>query len=270
MRRRHGDAERDDPYAAISLLYDREHAGFADDLDLYRNAAVAVGDPILELGCGSGRVLLALARLGFRVTGLDRSERMLAAAAAAVQGAGLSDRVSLVRGDMATADAVAGGPFGLVLIPLNGLLHVSSAAGQRAVLAAARRALDPRGQMILDLLNPTPGVLQHFDGRVEHEGRWWLDDGSRCDKFSSRRAAPSEQTIATHLWYDLTAPDESPRRIATEFAMRYLHRAELELLLELAGFAAWAVYGGYDLEPFDDAGERLIVMAEASPGPVAS
>ena len=49
-----------DPYAALPDFYDLEHANWGDDVPLYVNFAVAVGDPILELGCGSGRVLVAL------------------------------------------------------------------------------------------------------------------------------------------------------------------------------------------------------------------
>jgi hypothetical protein len=103
-----------------------------------------------------------------------------------------------------------------------------------------------------------------MDHSVVHEGVWSMADGTRVDKFASRRVSPATQTIATELWYDLTTPGEPVRRIATSMAMRYLHRAELELMLELAGFAEWQVYGSYDLEPFDDQSERLIVAAEVT------
>jgi hypothetical protein len=46
--------------------------------------------------------------------------------------------------------------------------------------------------------------------------------------------------------------------------MRYIHRAELELMLELAGYPEWELYGSYDLDPFEDGSDRLIVAAEAS------
>ena len=67
------DERNRDAYAEIGSFYDLEHASFDADLELYRNVAAAVGDPILELGCGSGRVLVPLAEMGFRVTGLDSS-----------------------------------------------------------------------------------------------------------------------------------------------------------------------------------------------------
>ena len=140
-----------------------------------------------------------------------------------------------------------------------------TAAEQRAALVAARRALDPRGQFVLDLLNPTPEALHGLDHGVAHEGSWRLADGSRIDKFSTRRLRPAEQRIDVDLWYDKITPDGTVRRTATSFALRYLHAAELELMLELAGFAEWQLYGSYDLDPYDETAERLIVTAEATP-----
>jgi hypothetical protein len=59
-------------------------------------------------------------------------------------------------------------------------------------------------------------------------------------------------------------PDGTLRRIPTSFTMRYIQRAELELMLELAGFKSWEIYGSYDLDPFTDHSDRLLVAAEKS------
>ena len=253
-----------DPYAAIADFYDLEHVDFADDLELYLNLALVVGDPILEVGCGTGRAALPLARAGYRVTGTDRSPAMLDRARVAAEREGLTDHLQLLAGDMSEASAAPGGPFGLAIVALNGLLHLESAATQRAALRSLHDALDPRGQLVIDILNPTPDALRGFEG-VHHEGSWTRADGTRVDKLSVRRLSHANQTIVTDLWYDLTAPDGAVRRVATSFTMRYVHRAELELMLELAGFVEWQVYGSYDLDPFDDRAERLIVTAEVTP-----
>jgi len=253
-----------DPYAALPRLYDLQHAAFDDDLPLYGNIAEAVGDPILELGCGTGRVLVPLAEAGFRVTGLDRSGPMLDAARAASAAAGVAARVTLHEGAMSEADRAPGGPFGLVLAPLDALLHAGDAAAQRATLEAARRAMDPRGQLVIDVVNPTPDALAALERGVVHEGSWEMPDGTRVDKFGARRVHPASQLISTELWYDLAAPDGALRRVRTSYDLRYLHRAELELMLELAGFVEWEVYGGYELEPFEDGSDRLVVTAEVT------
>ena len=254
-----------DPYAALPDFYDLEHAEWGDDVPLYVNFAVAVGDPILELGCGSGRLLVPLAEEGFRVVGTDRSRPMLERARRAVDEAGVGDRVRVLPGEMTEADDVPGGPFGLVIIALNGLLHLPTLEEQRQALLAARRALDPRGQLVVDVLNPAPELLRSFDGNVVHEGSWTLDNGDRLDKFGARRLSPASQRIETDLWYDVTQPDGTLRRVAASFPMRYLHASELRLLLEACGFVDLQLYGNYDLDPYDDAADRIVVTAEVTP-----
>jgi SAM-dependent methyltransferase len=251
-----------DPYARIAELYDLEHSGLSDDVDFYLNFVEAVGDPVLELGCGTGRLLIPIAETGFRVTGIDRSTQMLDRARSAISERSLANLVTLQQMEMTDIGALQGGPFGVAIIGLNGLLHVTTSKEQRSTLASVRSVLDPRGQLLIDVFNPTPDVLRSLDHSLNHEGVWRQSDGSRIDKFSSRRVAPRTQTISTELWYDLTTGEGAVSRVATSFTMRYLHRAELELMLELAGFAEWQVYGSYDLDPFDDHSERLIVAAE--------
>lgn len=256
---------RDDPYADLVSLYDLEHAEFREDVDLYLKLAEVVGDPVLELGCGTGRVLVPLASAGFRVTGVDRSSAMLDRARSAIDDAGASERATVVNGGMTEGDRAPGGPFGLVIFALNGLHHLASAAEQRAALVSARRALDPRGMLVIDAMNPTPDLLLTFDGRVEHEGTWELADGTRVDRFAARTHSASEQRIETRLWYDLLDQEGRLRRVQTRFPLRYVFCSELELLLEATRFAEWRVYGSYDLDPYRDESDRLLVTAEVTP-----
>jgi SAM-dependent methyltransferase len=266
MKERSG-ANFEDPYAELPDLYDLEHAGFGDDIELYLRLSEVVGDPILELGCGTGRVLAPLAAAGHRITGIDRSRAMLDRAREwlQTQAGSLLERVTLAEGSMTEAECAPGGPFGLVIFSLNGLMHVSTMAGQRAALASARRALDPRGMLVIDILNPTPELLTTLDGRVQHEGSWRKPEGTVIDRFSARTHDAAEQRIDTELWYDLTDPEGHIRRVRSGFPMRYLVASELTLLLEVSGFVEWKYYGSYDLDPFDDRSDRLIVTAEVTP-----
>ena len=261
------DAGPDDPYAELPELYDLEHARFTEDIDLYLRLAEVVGDPILELGCGTGRVLVPLAAAGHRITGIDRSRPMLDRARSMLQthASSVLRRVTLSEGSMTEAECAPGGPFGLVIFSLNGLMHVSTMAGQRAALESARRALDPRGMLVIDILNPTPELLTTLDGRVQHEGTWRDSEDTVIDRFSARTHDSAEQRIDTELWYDLTEPGGHIRRVRSGFPMRYLVASELALLLEVSGFVEWKRYGSYDLDPFDDRSDRLIVTAEVTP-----
>jgi SAM-dependent methyltransferase len=251
-----------DPYGQIADLYDLEHMSYDDDVEFYGSFIEATGDPVLELACGSGRLLVPIAKAGYRVTGLDQSIAMLARAESLLEREGLSAKVTLHEASMQEASSAPGGPFGVAIIALNSLMHLTTRSEQRACLRSIHAALDPRGQLLIDILNPAPETLRGFDHSHSHDGHWHRPDGVRVDKFSSRRVLPSTQRIETELWYDLTAPDGSLKRVATSYAMRYIHRAELELMLELAGFAEWQIYGSYELDPFTDHSERLIVAAE--------
>ena len=261
------DLTMDDPYRDIAALYDLEHAPFDADIELLLNITRAVGDPILELGCGSGRVLVPIAEDGFRVTGLDSSRPMLELAREAADAAGVADRVTLFEGDMRRADEAPGGPFGLVIFSLNGLMHLPTPGEQRAALEAARRALDPRGQLVIDTMNPSPDQLRHLASGPHLEGSWRLPDGTTVDKWSHRRLAPAAQLLETLLWYDRVDAAGSLTRIRSTFPLRYVHASELALMLELAGFTDPMFYGSYELDPFDDESERLIVTAEVTSTP---
>lgn len=251
-----------DPYARIAQFYDLEHDGFEEDLDLYLNLASVVGDPILELGCGSGRLLEPLAAAGHRVTGVDGSEPMLARARQRLGTRHELGDVQLVHRTFDDLSAIPGGPFGLAIIGLNGLMHVALCDAQRDMLCAVKSLLDPRGMLVLDLMHPTPAVLQTLDQTVVHEGSWQLDDGSHITKVANRRVFPVEQRIETELWYERTAPNDSVERTVTTYPMRWIYPSELELLLELAGYAEWKVYGSYELDPLTDQSDRLIITAE--------
>lgn len=254
-----------DPYETIAELYDLEHEGFGADIELLLNFAQVVGDPILELGCGSGRLLVPLAEAGFNVVGLDNSRPMLDRAERAIADAGVQDRVTLYEGDMREANKAPGGPFGLVIFSLNSLMHLVTPADQRAALESIRLALDPRGQLIIDTMNPTLDQLRHLLDGPHLEGSWELADGSVVDKWSHRKMSAEPQVIDTLLWYDRTAQDGTLTRTRSAFPLRYVHPSELALMLELTGFIEPMFYGSYDLDPFDPESERLLVTAEVTP-----
>lgn len=252
------------PYDPIAGLYDLEHASFGDDIPLMRNIAEIVGDPIVELGCGSGRVLLPIAADGFDVTGVDTSLPMLeelARRAADIDGG----TVTTVHADMRGPLPLPSDTFGVAIFSLNGLLHLDTQADQIAALSEAARILDPRGQLVVDIFHPTPEYLTQLAGGPHLEGVWTGEDGREVEKWSHRRVNAATQTIATRLWYDTVRDDGAVERVRTAFTLRYIHAAELELMLRRAGFVEWKLYGSYDLDPFAETSERIIALAELTP-----
>ncbi|MGC4190113.1 MAG: class I SAM-dependent methyltransferase [Thermomicrobiales bacterium] len=256
------DAPAFDPYADIAELYDLEHDEFDEDLELYLGLLDNVGGPVLEMGAGSGRLLAPLAEAGYAVTGVDASRPMLDRARARLAEAGSGKKVRLHEGRMEDAADAPGGPFGLVAFSLNALMHLDTPEAQRAAVGATRKAMKPGGITVIDTMNPTHEQLAHLTGRNHLEGTWELEDGSVVDKWSHRDLLSVDQTIDTVLYYDRTSPNGSIQRARTQFTLRYVTPNELELMLELAGFSRWHVYGGYDLAPLTDDSDRIIVIAE--------
>lgn len=254
-----------DSYHAIAALYDLEHDPVRDDIDLLLSFAEATGGPILEMGCGSGRVLAPLAGAGYTVVGLDRSTTMLDRARVRLANANLLDQVSLIDGDMAGDVPLPGEPFRLVVFTLNALMHLPSPELQMAALANARNRLGPNGQLVIDIVNPAPDYLVSLASSPALEWSTPLDDGSVVDKWAFRHIHPIDQVIETTLWYDLVWPGGELVRHRSQFDLRYLHPNELLLMLDAAGFADVHMYGSYELDPLDDSSERILVTAEAMP-----
>jgi SAM-dependent methyltransferase len=249
-----------EPYAPIAAYYDSEHDQFADDIDWYVHLAAVAGPRVLELGCGSGRLLAPLAAAGNRVVGIDSSAAMLQRARARLQHAVARGEVSLVQGDMQDVSDLVPGPFDLVIIPLNGLLHLDDPAAQRRTLEQAGQVLRPGGLLAVDVLHAIPDALAAFDGRVMHEGSW-EDEGGVVAKFSSRTVDWTNQLIDSEVWYDQVSADGALTRHRTEFPMRWVTPGELTLMLEVTGFEGWNLAGSYDGSPLTDLSDRMLVAA---------
>ncbi|MCM8747639.1 methyltransferase domain-containing protein [Thermomicrobiaceae bacterium CFH 74404] len=249
-----------DPYDVIAEYYDLEFDAFTEDVDLYLAFAQRAGTPVLELGCGTGRLLLPLARAGFEVEGVDRSAAMLARAAERLNRHGLS-HVRLRQADVTDLSELPERHYSLVVLAVNGFLHLLDRAAQVTALEQIHRVLRPGGLLLLDVLHPTPAQLEGWEGHLLHDASWALPDGSLLDRFSARRVSPAEQTIETWLFYDRRRPDGTLTRDAVTYVLRYVHRFELELLLEGAGFRIEAIYGSYQLDPLEDESPLMLVVA---------
>ena len=131
-----------------------------DDVAFYVNAVAKYGDPVLELGCGTGRITMAIAQAGYRIMGLDLSERMLGRAEkkrAALPGEA-RERVHLVQGDMTRFDL--GGKFRSVVIPFRPFQHLLETEEQMSCLDCARKHLEKKGRLLLDFFQTDPERMQ--------------------------------------------------------------------------------------------------------------
>ncbi|MDX1520928.1 MAG: class I SAM-dependent methyltransferase, partial [Anaerolineae bacterium] len=149
----------------VAKYYDLLYGHLEDDLSMWLALTEAVNGPILEMGCGTGRVLLPLAQAGHTITGLDLSADALETARAKVEAAGIKEQVRLVQADMRYC-GLQSNYFEFAFIPLNTLMHCHTIEEQTGTLAAIHSSLQPGGRLVIDLFHPDPALLAEADGRL--------------------------------------------------------------------------------------------------------
>jgi SAM-dependent methyltransferase len=242
-----------DPYAEIAPYYDWEHDEFRDDIEFYLNA-IRDG-PVLEVGVGTGRIALPLARAGHEVWGVDPSEAMMARARDRLAGI---PRVHLRLGSVDQLDQAP--RFGTTLLPLNTLWHAADLDDQIEMLQAVHRRMTTNGLLFVDLSNPLSMADRQSRGELRQRFRRSVD-GCTITSYSSVWDDEADQVLTLALTYEESRAGVPVQRSFAELELRYLYRFELDAALRLAHFAVLQVYGSYDLQPYSSASPNLIVVA---------
>lgn len=236
-------------------LYDAQYAHYREDLAFYRGLALDLPGPVLEIGAGTGRVTAELARLAPEVVALEPSSPMRERAVAALERAGVRDRVTL-----SDADARAYRPerrFGLVVAPFNALMHMTTLEDQDAVLRHAAAALVPGGAFACDVFVPRFGAL----GVLRREATWTSAAGGHVDLWLVQHHHAATQRIESLYLLDETDATGVVHRRRARLVQRYYHRFELERAMRAAGFGNVRIFGDFDRRPVTDDSERYVVLA---------
>jgi SAM-dependent methyltransferase len=245
-----------DPFARY---YDADFAEHDEDVAFYRQMASRTGGPILELMCGTGRLLLPLVREGHSVTGVDVAPAMLARCRANLKREGLEERATLVEADV--TQLALDTRFELALIAINSFMHLPDVEAQLVALQQTHAHLTPGALLILDLFNPDPRTLLADERVLLFVKSFELEDGRSVQKYLIQRRDFATQTSHVQFIYDELDDQGRVRREIIPFTMRWLYRYELEHLLARAGFRVEVIYGSYDLDPFESASPQLLVVA---------
>lgn len=239
-----------DEYELIADLYDHVplYRG-RPDVPFLVEEATRNGGPVLEMGCGTGRVVIPVARAGIEIVGLDLSPRMLSVCRRILEAERdeVRTRVQLVEGDMRSFDL--GRTFRLVTLPFRPFQHLLTVDDQLACLAAVRRHLAPMGRLILDVFNPSLDALVARAGSLEfvEEPEFVMPDGRKVTR--RHRILAQDRFLQINdieIVYHVRYPDGHDETLAHRFRMRYAFRFEMEHLLARAGFAVEQLFAGYD------------------------
>jgi len=235
------------------------------DVPFFVDEALNAGGRVLEVGSGTGRILVPIARAGVRIDGLDGSREMLDRCRAKLGGedAAVRDRVRLHEGDARAFDLKE--RFSLVIAPFRVVQHLTTSEDQLRFLDSVARHLAPSGRLVFDVFNPNFGALVSADG-VERDD---TPDTPLPDGRSFRRAVRIsrvrfiEQVSEVELVYYISAgAGKMAARHVHAFEMRWFLRAELTHLLARGGFAVRCIYGDFDRSPLTDNSPEQILCAE--------
>ncbi len=245
-----------DDYAPF---YDWENARTVArrDVAFWQRLAAAQDGPVLELGCGTGRIAVPVARAGARLVGIDRSAPMLTRARQRLRRARLAGRALLVRGDIRALPFRARKPFSLVMAPYGILQSLTKEADLRATLASVARVLRKGGLFGIDLVPDLPRWSE-YDRHVSLAGRRGRSTTLTLVE-SVRQDRREGLTIFEQEYIERRGRAQRVHRFTLTF--RTVSVPQMTTRLERAGFRILAVLGDYQGGPWDPRADVWIILA---------
>jgi SAM-dependent methyltransferase len=254
-------SDAQDPYLDVARYYDAENADLVEDLPAYELLAERFGGPVLEIGCGTGRVALYLARNGTRVIGADPSDAMLKRARQRAAEFNLpTDRLAWHQAEAASIDLDE--RFKLAILAFGTFQHLITTEEQIAALERIAAHLTPGAGIAIDLPNPIPAIRAD-DLPALIVDRIFTDPetGHTVFQQSLSRLDPLTQVLEVTWVYDRISEDGQVTRQVVPMRLRQTLAAEMRLLLERTGFQNVESYGSYDFDPYQAESDRLFIVA---------
>jgi SAM-dependent methyltransferase len=248
----------DQSYEYAARYYDAAYGTvptLGPDAAFYKGLAVESGGPVLELGCGTGRVLLPIAARGITCAGVDMSPAMLGQ----FQSKPGAEAVNLKCSLMESFD-FGGQRFRLIFSAFRAFQHLDTVDLQLACLARVRAHLEPSGMLVFDVFNPR---MERMGADSEPES---LDiefrlEGRPVRRFVSLTRDRTLQLIHVKMRYVEETGAGPAKETAVTFSMRWFWRYELEHLLHRAGFSDVTIFGDFDRSPVQRDSPAFVVVA---------
>ena len=243
-------------------LYDVDNRdNLHDDIPFYIGYARRQQGEILELGCGTGRVALALAAEGFHVTGLDLSRQMLdifrEKLAARPE---LAKKITLVHGSMANFTFER--KFSMIIAPFRAFQCLTEDSDIENSLRCIRNHLADGGIFIVNVFNPRSAMDESwcFEETVQWERLDEKTGSYVVKKHGGDRIDTANRVIYPHFAFEVTYPDGKTERIVDELKMKYYYADQLRAAVENAGMEIAEEYSWYDKTP--PGGREIIFVCE--------
>ncbi len=257
-----------DKYGLLAKYYDAAYDAKADlvDLDFYLDLAKKNGGPVLEIGCGTGRVLTPIARAGLDIWGVDVSAAMLAILKQKirVEPEAVKARVRVAEGDMRRFDL--GVQFPLAIMPFRAMQHMATVDDQIAALATAKRHLSGDGLLVFDVFNPKLDLIAAGVGSEIREMAWQSGENEETVRFFRKEAVDTVNmsfsgSFIFRVYRDGRLVSEEEDR----FEMSFYTYPHLQLLFRAVDLEVIDAYGSFDKKPLaHGAAEMIFALKRAS------
>ena len=258
-----------DSYRISAKYYDRAYAAMKDlaDAPFYWELAKQSGGPVLEIGCGTGRILLPIAREGIEIHGLDNSAPMLATLKEnlAQEPPAVRDRVSIHGGDM--RDFHLNRKFPLVTIPFRPMQHMHTVTDQVRALTSAAAHLEKDGILAFDVFYPKFERLPLCIGEEQLEAEWSPEPGTVIRRFFRKESFDKvRQSFTVTFIFRVYREDQLCSEEQETLSMSYYTYPHLRALFLLAGLEPIAEYGSFSKTPLDNGSEEMIFLLRSVRG----
>jgi len=245
-------------YDTFAEIYDVDMGAKKDDIPMYRKFARDIGDPILESGCGTGRIVLPLAQLGYEIWGIDNSPQMLEVARKKLRTEveSVKNKVKLIEADMCNFELAQS--FKLAILTYNTFTLLLSREEQESALKQIWNHLQDNGRLITDLFVPRE---RNFERSRYQPPRYDPIKSRTFIRIDHIKHDPVNQIQQIEYDYDYISDEGEIQRTTKNLHMRYLFPSEMELLLEKNGYQIEEKLGGYDGKRYDYYSGKIIFVA---------
>lgn len=242
-------------------LYDAAYSWYTVDIPFYVDRARQTRGPVLEVACGTGRVLIPTMQAGVDIDGFDLHPGMLEVLRRKARALGLEPRVGLA--DM--RDFTMPRRYRLITIPFRAFMHLLLTVDQLRTLRCIREHLEPGGALIFNVFHPNLEALANPVVSAVHGDRTIVDPETGVTRVLHVVSIDVDRAHQVNrIERELQVLDPTGailERNFHRFAMRWFFKAEIELLLDRVGFQRWDVRGGFDDRPFDRDSDEMVWTA---------
>jgi len=230
--------------------------GSKNDLDFYKGLALKSGNRALELGVGTARVAISIAKVGVTVVGIDNSVHMLRVAKEKLtkESGSVKRRVILKKGDMRNLDLNQSFPF--IYIPASTFDHNVTVEDRKQTLNCVCKHLKKNGTFAFDLEQAAPG---------KPEKSWWIDrkgteDGKMIVRSIFTRKNTLRRTLSLDLFYDVYKSGKLLERYHEYGEVATISNDEIVGLLEETGFKVVSIYGDFDKSEYQKGSAKIVLV----------